>query len=115
MIVMTWNGLDVLRYLVDLGADGLAQVVIHGVAWLREGDPEVLRDGAGQGVVHGDDEPLGQLAHRALRDVQAGAGSHTQVQVRRVKPRMSDNKNVKILWDFTFVFQELCMARFYMS
>ena len=102
MIVMTWNVLDVLRYLVDLGTDGLSQVVIHGVARFRERDPEVLRDGAGQGVVHSNDEPLGQLAHRALRDVQAGAGGHTQVQVGRVQPRVSMKTLVIISWDFTF-------------
>ena len=84
IVVMTWDVLDVLRYLVDLGADDLAQVVIHSVAWLRDRDPEVLRDGPGQGVVDGDDEPLGQLTHLALSDVQAGAGGHTQVQVGSV-------------------------------
>ena len=77
-------------------------MVIHGVARLRERDPEVLPDGAGQGVVRGDDEPLGQLAHRALRDVQAGAGGHTQVQVGRVQPRVSMKTLVIISWDFTF-------------
>ena len=92
MIVLTRNGLDVLRYLVDLGADGLAQVVIHGVARLRERDPKALPDGAGQGVVDDDDEPLGQLAHRALRDVQAWAGGQTQVKVSRVQPSVSENR-----------------------
>ena len=42
----------------------------------------------GQRVVDGDDEPLGQLANLALRDVQAGAGGHTEVQVGRVQPRV---------------------------
>ena len=90
IVVMTWDVLDVLRYLVDLGADDLAQMVIHRVAWLGDRDPEVLRDGPGQGVVDGDDEALCQLAHLALRDVQAGAGGHTEVQMRRVNPCMSE-------------------------
>ena len=103
MIVMTWDVLDVLRYLVDLGADDLAQVVIHRVAWLGDRDPEVLRDGPGQGIVDGDDEPLGQLAHLALRYIQAGAGGHAQVQVDRVKPRVS----VK------FDFRKLTVVHYY--
>ena len=92
MIVLTWNCPDVLRYLVDLGADCLAQVVIDRVARLRERDPEVLRDGEGQGVVHDDDEALSQLAHCALCDIQAGTGSHAQVQVSLVKPRVPEDR-----------------------